>query len=121
MLTLVALAVIATGSSSSNVDGDVFIAGICGAVITGVVTYVVKRRGTSGTVKTSDAVTIFKEGDNIRKWLTDTLTTERAERAVERAADQQTISNLQTQVTNMGRRINILERTLRTNGVEVPT
>lgn len=131
MLTLVALAVVASGSSSF-VDGDVYIAGVFGAavaaLITGGVTYLVKRRGTSGNVKNSDADTIFKEGDKIRTWLTETLEKERTERAEEREIDQKTISDLserslndRREIAKQERQINVLENLLRANGIEVPT
>lgn len=129
MLTFVALAVLSTATSSSSfVDGDVYIAGVLGAAITVLGTYLVKRRSNSGSVKTSDADTIFKEGDKIRTWLTETLEKERKERAEEREADQLTIRNLnerslndRSEIAKQERRINILEGLLRTNGVEVPT
>lgn len=128
MLTLVAVVLVATGSSSSSfVDGDVYIAGVLGALVTGGITYLIKRRGTSGNVKTSDADTIFKEGDAIRKWLTDTLEKERKERAEEREADQKTIRDLnerslndRREIAKCERRIYLLEKTLRDNGLEVP-
>lgn len=128
MLTYVALVVVATsGTSSSFSDGSIYIAGVIGAIVTVAGTYLVKRRSTSGSVKTSDADTIFKEGDAIRKWLTDTLEKERSDRAEEREADQKTIRNLQerslndrSEIAKMERRINILEKMIRDSGLEVP-
>ena len=93
-------------TGSSFVDGDVYIAAIIGAIITGGITYVIKRRGTSGNVKNSDADTIFKEGDKIRQWLTETLEAERKENRAE--------------LEYLNRRIDILEKVLRDNGLEVP-
>lgn len=132
MLTLIALVAVASVPPSSSVDGDVYIAGVLGAIITAIITggitYFVKRRGTSGNVKTSDADTLWRENDNIRKWLTETLDKERKERAEEREADQKTIRDLNSrslndrrEIADQERRIHILEELLRTNGVEVPT
>jgi uncharacterized membrane protein YccC len=128
MLTVVALiGVGASTSSSSFVDGDVFIAGSIGAIITALGAYLIKRRSSSGSVETSDAGVLWTEGQSIRKYLAETLDKEREEHRQEREAMQATITNLENrslndrrEIAQQERRINMMEQMLRNNGLEVP-